>query len=156
VKPRASLSGSLPAGSGFDPGTLAAWERGETGDITSRAWWDFGRYLALVGGRAIPHANTPTGPLETPGQVLHNGGGLEASVATLNLKNFPDALYEHLRARARRERRSVAQEVIHLLAQAIEPAAPRSIMELQGLGKECWQGVDPVAYVRAERDSWDS
>jgi hypothetical protein len=29
-------------------------------------------------------------------------------------------------------------------------------MELQGLGKECWQGVDPVAHVRAERDSWDS
>jgi len=77
-------------------------------------------------------------------------------VATLNLKNFPDALYEHLRARARQERRSVSQEVIHLLAQAIDPAVPRSIMELKGLGKECWQGVDPVAYVRAERDSWDS
>ncbi len=77
-------------------------------------------------------------------------------MATLNLKNFPDALYEHLRARALQERRSIAQEVIHLLAQAIEPEAPRSIMELQGLGKECWQGLDPVAYVRAERDSWDS
>lgn len=80
----------------------------------------------------------------------------ELTLATLNLKNFPDALYEHLRAQARRERRSVAQEVIHLLAQAVEPATVRSIMELQGLGKECWQGVDPVAYVRAERDSWDS
>ena len=81
---------------------------------------------------------------------------MEAGLATLNLKNFPDALYEHLRERARRERRSVAQEVIHLLAQAVEPAAARSIMELQGLGKDCWRGVDPVAYVRAERDSWDS
>jgi hypothetical protein len=77
-------------------------------------------------------------------------------VATLNLNDFPDALFEHLLARARRERRSVAQEVIHLLAQAIDPVAPRSIMELQGLGKEYWQEVDPVAYVRAERDSWDS
>jgi plasmid stability protein len=101
-------------------------------------------------------AGAPASALETSDQDLHNGGELEDSVATLNLKKFPDALYEHLRARARRERRSVAQEVIHLLAQAIEPAAPRSIMELQGLGKECWQGVDPVAYVRAERDSWDS
>jgi plasmid stability protein len=77
-------------------------------------------------------------------------------MATLNLKNFPDSLYEHLRARARQERRSVAQEVIHLLEKAIEPATPRSIMELKGLGKECWEGVDPVAYVRAERDAWDS
>jgi hypothetical protein len=46
--------------------------------------------------------------------------------------------------------------VIHLLAQAVEPGAARSIMELQGLGKKCWQGVHPVAYVRAKRDSWDS
>jgi hypothetical protein len=46
--------------------------------------------------------------------------------------------------------------VIYLLAQAVEPAVPRSIMELKGLGKECWQDVEPVAYVRAERDSWDS
>ncbi len=77
-------------------------------------------------------------------------------MATLNLKNFPDALYEKLRARARRERRSVAQEVIHLLAQAAGPTVPHSIMELRGLGKECWQGVDPVEHVRAERDSWPS
>lgn len=77
-------------------------------------------------------------------------------MATLNLKNFPDSLYELLRSRARRERRSVAQEVIHLLEQAVEPPAVRSIMELRGLGKECWQSVDPVEYVRTERDAWDS
>jgi plasmid stability protein len=77
-------------------------------------------------------------------------------MATLNLKNFPDKLYEHLRARARRERRSIAQEVIYLLEHAVGPPAQRSILELRGLGKECWQGVDPVAYVRTERDAWDS
>ncbi len=77
-------------------------------------------------------------------------------MATMNLKNFPDGLYEHLRARARRERRSIAQEVIHLLEQAVQPATRRSIMEIRGLGKECWEGVDPVEYVRTERDSWDS
>jgi len=46
-----------------------------------------------------------------------------------------------------------------LLTEAEEPAAPGervSIMELKGLGKEIWEGIDPVAYVRAERDSWDS
>jgi plasmid stability protein len=77
-------------------------------------------------------------------------------MATLNLKNFPDPLYERLQDRARRERRSLAQEVIHLLEQAVEPPVPRSILELRGLGKECWEGIDPVAHVRAERDSWDS
>jgi len=29
-----------------------------------------------------------------------------------------------------------------------------SLLELRGLGKECWAGVDPVAYIREERDSW--
>ncbi|GHO53367.1 hypothetical protein [Ktedonobacter robiniae] len=30
-----------------------------------------------------------------------------------------------------------------------------SILELEGLGKEIWQGVDVEDYIRQERDSWD-
>jgi plasmid stability protein len=77
-------------------------------------------------------------------------------MATLNLKNFPDQLYRRLQKRARREHRSLAEEVIQLLEQAVDPPVPRSILELRGLGRECWQGSDPVSYVRAERESWDS
>lgn len=77
-------------------------------------------------------------------------------MATLNVKNFPDPLYESLQERARQQRRSLAQEVIHLLEQAVEPPVGHSIMELRGLGKECWEGVDPVTYIKAERDSWSS
>jgi plasmid stability protein len=77
-------------------------------------------------------------------------------MATLNLKNFPDSLYQRLRERARQERRSLAEEVIHLLERAIEAPLPRSILELRGLGKECWENMDPVAYVRAERETWSS
>lgn len=76
-------------------------------------------------------------------------------MATLNIKNLPDALYKKLRERARRQRRSVAQEAIHLLTQATEQPAPLSILELRGLGKECWQGVDPGTHVAEERRSWD-
>jgi len=76
-------------------------------------------------------------------------------LATLNIKNLPDALYRKLQARARRDRRSVAQEVTHLLSQALETARPLSILELRGLGKELWQDVDPAAHVRRERASWD-
>lgn len=32
--------------------------------------------------------------------------------------------------------------------------APRSILELEGLGAELWQGIDPDEYVAKERDSW--
>ena len=76
-------------------------------------------------------------------------------MATLNIKNLPDALYRKLQARAKRERRSVAQEVTHLLSDALEASKPLSILELQGLGKEHWQSIDATAHVRRERDSWD-
>jgi plasmid stability protein len=75
-------------------------------------------------------------------------------MATLNIKNLPDALYRKLKARAKRERRSVAQEVAVLLAQALEPPAALSILELRGLGKELWRGVDPASHVASERSAW--
>ena len=76
-------------------------------------------------------------------------------MATLNIKNLPDPLYRKLKARAKRERRSVAQEVTHLLAKALEPPTPLSILELRGLGKELWRDVDAAKHVDKERASWD-
>jgi hypothetical protein len=31
----------------------------------------------------------------------------------------------------------------------------RSLLELEGLGREVWQGVDVDEYLRRERSSWD-
>jgi hypothetical protein len=31
---------------------------------------------------------------------------------------------------------------------------PRRLCELEGLGKEIWEGINPDEYVRQERDSW--
>ena len=76
-------------------------------------------------------------------------------MATLNIKGLPDALYRKLQARAKRERRSVAQEVTRLLSEALEAPKPLSIMELQGLGKELWRGTGAAAHVERERSSWD-
>ena len=75
-------------------------------------------------------------------------------MATLNVKHLPDALYRKLKARAKRERRSVAQEVTVLLAQALEQPAPLSLLELRGLGKELWRDVDAVTHVVEERTAW--
>jgi plasmid stability protein len=72
-------------------------------------------------------------------------------VATLNIKSFPDKLYAKLQKRAKFDRRSLAQEVIHILDSAISEPAPLSIMELQGLGKELWQGVDAGEYIKKEQ-----
>ncbi len=76
-------------------------------------------------------------------------------MATLNIKNLPDGLYRKLRARAKRERRSVAQEVTQILSAVLEAPKPLSILALQGLGKEHWEGVDAAAHVDAERAAWD-
>lgn len=76
-------------------------------------------------------------------------------MATVNVKNFPDDIYEKLRGLARREHRSISQQIVHMLAVAVREEPELSIMNLRGLGKEAWEGVDAVDHVRAERDSWD-
>lgn len=76
-------------------------------------------------------------------------------MATLNIKRFPDPLYDKLRTRAEQEHRSVTQEVVHILSQTLERDRPLSILELRGLGKEIWDGVDAATHVDRERQSWD-
>lgn len=75
-------------------------------------------------------------------------------MATLNVKNFPDDLYEQIRERAQAERRSVAGEVVHLLEKATEMVEPLSVLALRGLGREVWKAADAGEHVMKERDSW--
>jgi hypothetical protein len=77
-------------------------------------------------------------------------------MATLNIKNFPEPLYEQLQKQAEEEHRSVSQQVIHLVSKTVGRPKSHSILELRGLGKEIWEGIDPADYIREERDSWDS
>jgi plasmid stability protein len=74
-------------------------------------------------------------------------------MAKLRIDNFPDSLYAALKARADRQHRSVAEEATQLLADAIGEQ-PLSILDLQGLGRELWQGMDAAAHVAEERDAW--
>jgi hypothetical protein len=76
-------------------------------------------------------------------------------MAILNIKNLPDALYRKLQARAKRQHRSIAQEVTHLLSDALEASRPLSILDLKGLGKAHWKGVDASKHIGRERSSWD-
>ena len=76
-------------------------------------------------------------------------------MATLNIKNLPAGLYRRLQARAKRQRRSVAQEVTQILSEALDAPKAPSILELRGLGKEHWQGIEVPQHVHRERDAWD-
>jgi len=75
-------------------------------------------------------------------------------VATLNIKNFPDGLYEQLRELAEQEHRSISQQVTHLLHESVVPDRGISLRELRGLGIEAWDGIDAVEHVNRERDAW--
>ena len=74
-------------------------------------------------------------------------------MAVLNIKSFPDKLYRKIQSRAKGERRSVAQEVIKILDEAMTEPKPLSILDLQGLGKQAWHGVADQ-HVGREREDW--
>ena len=76
-------------------------------------------------------------------------------MATLNIKNLPDDLYRRLKERARRQHRSVAQEVTQILSQTLAEPEALSILELRGLGREVWGKTGAVRHVAEERRSWD-
>jgi plasmid stability protein len=76
-------------------------------------------------------------------------------MATLNLKDLPERLHRKLRQRAERNRRSMAQEATQILNDALEGAEEISILDLRGLGKARWKGIDAARHVDRERRSWD-
>jgi len=51
------------------------------------------------------------------------------------------------------ERLRLAARILNDLAASESPK--RSILELHGLGKEIWEGVDAQAYVNELRQEWD-
>lgn len=77
-------------------------------------------------------------------------------MSTLNIKNFPSDLYARLQSLAERERRSVAQQVIHLLERSLEQTRVESLLDLRGLGRQLWTDVEAGQHVSDERDSWAS
>lgn len=43
-----------------------------------------------------------------------------------------------------------------LAEQASDQTTAYSILELHGLGKDIWEGIEPQEYVRTLREEWDS
>lgn len=53
------------------------------------------------------------------------------------------------------EQLRLLEELAVIVRRRITPNSRRSIMELEGLGKEVWHGFDAQAYVDQERASWN-
>ena len=69
-----------------------------------------------------------------------------------NTRNMHD---EYIKSLTREEQLRLL-EVLHTeLNNREEKGGQRSIVELHGLGKEIWQGVDANRYVKKLREEWD-
>ena len=77
-------------------------------------------------------------------------------MATLNIKNFPDPLYQMLQEQAQREHRSMAQELDSHSGAHLRTVQAPFHHGARGAREGFWEGIDPAAYIREERDSWDS
>lgn len=53
------------------------------------------------------------------------------------------------------EQLRLLEELAALVRHRMLAKPKRSIMELEGLGKETWQGLDAQAYVNQERATWN-
>ena len=54
------------------------------------------------------------------------------------------------------EKLQLLEAITRMVRYQVDKAQAPSIMELEGLGAEIWQGIDAQEYVDQERDSWDS
>lgn len=54
------------------------------------------------------------------------------------------------------EQLQLLETLSRMVRDQVTEAKPHSIMELEGLGAEIWQGVDAQAYIDQERASWES
>ena len=53
------------------------------------------------------------------------------------------------------EQLQLLEELAAVVRHRILTKPKRNIMELEGLGKEVWRGLDAQEYVNQERASWD-
>ena len=67
-------------------------------------------------------------------------------------------IYEqHIKPLSTVDRLQLVELIAHGLSAAVSRDVPhsRSLLELEGLGEEIWQGIDPQAYVNKLRNEWD-
>ena len=69
-----------------------------------------------------------------------------------NTKNIYD---EYIKPLPREQQVQLLDLLRNELENGTDDRQPHSILELHGLGKEIWQGVDPKDYVSKLRDEWE-
>jgi hypothetical protein len=72
---------------------------------------------------------------------------------------MPTASYNHVISEIKEmsvlEQLRLLEDMAVLIRQKAITDQPRSILELQGKGKQIWKGVDAQKYINEERLSWN-
>jgi len=66
-----------------------------------------------------------------------------------------ESILRSVESLSRPEQLRLISDLAEYLRAHAEPETRTSILELQGLGKDIWQGVDAQEYVDRERASWN-
>ncbi|MDR3212035.1 MAG: hypothetical protein LBU79_08985 [Planctomycetota bacterium] len=70
-----------------------------------------------------------------------------------------DSEYQHLLAQISQlslpEKTDLLLELTRQLRDDSQTPLKRSLMELEGLGRDIWEGIEAQEYVNTERASWD-
>lgn len=66
-----------------------------------------------------------------------------------------DRAKRSVQALGRGDQLRLIAEIVVRLSGEVDRQPSRSLLELQGLGKDVWQGVDADEYLRRERSSWN-
>jgi hypothetical protein len=61
---------------------------------------------------------------------------------------------EHVRSLRPEEQLRLLEDLAASLRRQLPMQPRRSILELQGLGKHLWHGIDAQTYVNQERNAW--
>jgi hypothetical protein len=77
----------------------------------------------------------------------------------MGMSEMPNPLYDQARrsvqALGPADQLRLIAELVGRLSGELDRQPRRSLLELQGLGKAVWQGVDVDEYLRQERSSWN-
>ena len=72
----------------------------------------------------------------------------------LNMSNYQNICHQVKRLTLN-EQLNLLEELAAIIRSRMVIKPKRSIMELDGLGKEVWHGLDAQEYLNQERDSWN-
>lgn len=66
-----------------------------------------------------------------------------------------ETIIEEVRLLPIAQRKALISAIVDTFTDPVPSLPQHSLLELEGLGKEIWEGVDPQTYIDELRDEWD-